>query len=87
MMMWDGAPAHRGRLEVPEGIELVLLPAYTPEMNPSERLWSPMRESVVNRDFEKIDEMEEVLIGKMREMMKDKEYLKGLTNYHWLPSP
>jgi hypothetical protein len=42
---------------------------------------------VANREFEKIDEMEEVLMRKMREMMKDKEYLKELTNYHWLPSP
>ncbi len=48
---------------------------------------APMRESVANREFEKIDEMEEVLMRKMREMMKDKEYLKELTNYHWLPSP
>jgi transposase len=87
ILVWDGAPAHRAGLKVPEGIELILLPAYTPELNPSERLWPPMRESVANQDFEKIEELEDVLIKKMRGLMKDQEYLSSLTNYHWLPSP
>ncbi len=87
ILMWDGAPAHRAKIKVPVGIELVRLPAYTPEMNPSERLWSPLRESVANRTFEKIEEMEDVLINGIRDLSEQKEYLSNLTNYHWLPSP
>ena len=87
IMVWDGAPAHRAQLKVPVGIELVKLPAYTPELNPSERLWSPLKESIANRVFEKVEEMEDVLIDKIRALSQDKEYLSGLTNYHWLPSP
>jgi DDE superfamily endonuclease len=33
IMLWDGAPSHRAQLKVPEGLELVRLPAYTPELN------------------------------------------------------
>lgn len=83
----DGAPAHRAQLKVPEGLQLVGLPAYTPELNPSERLWSPLKESVANRIFEKVEEMEDVLIDKIKALSQEKEYLSGLTNYHWLPSP
>lgn len=86
ILLWDGAPAHRAQLKVPEGLELVRLPAYTPELNPSERLWSPIKEAVANRVFEKVEEMEDVLIDKIRVLSQDKEYLSGLTNYHWLPS-
>jgi hypothetical protein len=43
VLVWDGAPAHRaGELRVPERITIVPLPAYTPELNPTERCgrWS-----------------------------------------------
>jgi hypothetical protein len=87
ILLWDGAPAHRAALKVPEGIELFRIPAQTPELNPSERLWSPLREVVANRTFNQIEEMEEVLINEMRDLSEQKEYLSSMTNYHWLPSP
>lgn len=87
ILLWDGAPAHRAKLKVPAGIELFRIPAQTPELNPSERLWSPLREAVANRSFEEIAEMEEVLITEMRDLSEQKEYLSGMTNYHWLTSP
>jgi transposase len=85
ILLWDGAPAHRAHLEIPAGIELVSLPAHTPELNPSERLWLPFREAVANRSFAEIEQMEEVLLNEMRDLSAQKEYLSGLTNYHWLP--
>lgn len=86
ILLWDGAPAHRAKLEIPEGIELFRTPAHTPELNPSERLWSPLREAVANRSFQGIEAMEEVLINQIRDLSEQKEYLSGMTNYHWLPS-
>lgn len=85
VLLWDGAPAHRAQLEVPAGIELISTPAYTPELNPSERLWSPLRETVANRRFDDIEQMEEVLINGIRDLSEQKEYLSNLTNYGWLP--
>ncbi len=87
ILLWDGAPAHRAQLEVPVGVELIRILPQTPELNPSERLWSPLREVVANRCFEQIEQMEEVLINEMRDLSEQKEYLSGMTNYHWLPSP
>jgi transposase len=86
ILLWDGAPAHRAKLAVPEGIELFRIPPKTPELNPSERLWLPLREGVSNRCFQEIEEMEEVLITEMKALSAQKEYLSGLTNYNWLPS-
>ena len=45
-MVWDGLRGHRGRLvwdfvrEQQGGIWLEFLPAYAPELNPVEYLWS-----------------------------------------------
>lgn len=86
ILLWDGAPAHRAKLKIPEGIELFQIPPHTPELNPSERLWSPLRAVVANRTFEQIEEMEDVLINEMRDLSNQKEYLSGMTKYHWLPS-
>lgn len=86
ILLWDGAPAHRAKLTVPEGIELFRIPPHTPELNPSERLWLPLREAVSNRCFQQIEEMEDVLLTEMKQLSAQKEYLSGLTNYHWLPS-
>jgi transposase len=85
VLLWDGAPAHRAQLKIPEGIILIRVPAYTPELNPSERLWSPLRETVANRCFDGVEQMEEVLINGIRDLSKQKEYLSNLTNYDWLP--
>jgi transposase len=75
ILLWDGAPAHRANLKVPEGIELIRIPPQTPELNPSERLWSPLREAVSNRCFSEIEEMEEVLLQEMRDLAEQTEYL------------
>lgn len=86
ILLWDGAPAHRSALKVPTGIELIATPAYTPELNPSERLWSPLKESVANETFASITKMEDVVAEKMNSLAKEKESLSSRTNYHWLPS-
>jgi len=40
----DQAPAHVAqRAEVPENVVLVWLPAYSPELNPVERLWEDLK--------------------------------------------
>ena len=38
-------------LAVPEGISLVFLPPYSPELQPAERLWPLVDEAVANRYF------------------------------------
>ncbi len=85
VLLWDGAPAHRSGLKVPPGIELMRTPAYTPELNPSERLWSPLKESVANQSFGTLTQMEEVVAAKMNSLAKEKKALSSRTSYHWLP--
>jgi hypothetical protein len=40
VMVVDGASSHRGKdVVVPENIRLLLLPPYSPELNPCENIW------------------------------------------------
>lgn len=44
LLLWDGAPAHIAHaLVVPANVVLIQLPAYSPELNPIERLWEDLR--------------------------------------------
>jgi transposase len=44
LLVWDGAPAHTAHaLIVPSNVVLIQLPAYSPELNPIERLWQDLR--------------------------------------------
>ena len=44
IMACDGAAWHKSRgLEIPENIQIVNIPPYTPEMNPIEQVWRELR--------------------------------------------
>lgn len=44
LLLWDGAPAHIAHaLVIPPNVVLIQLPAYSPELNPVERLWEDLR--------------------------------------------
>ena len=50
LIVLDNAPWHKAKaLCVPEGLEFVFLPPYSPELQPAERLWVLCDETVANR--------------------------------------
>lgn len=72
-------------LKVPEGIHLEFLPSYSPELQPAERLWPLTNEPIVNRSFDTIEELEEVLLARLKVLMEQPEFIHGLTCFHWWP--
>lgn len=84
VLVWEGAPAHRAKkLKVSSGIRLVSFPAYTPELNSSERLWSGVKEGIANQRPENIQELEEKVIARCQNISAKPEAVKTLTSYHW----
>ena len=52
-LVLDGAGWHSGKsLRVPENITLVPLPAYSPELNPVERVWLCLKQGFLSLDNE-----------------------------------
>lgn len=73
------------KLEVPEGIHLIPLPPYSPELQPAERLWPLVDEPLANQAFETLDEAEELLHQRCRRLIQQQQLIRGLTYYHWWP--
>jgi len=69
----------------PEGIELVFLPSYSPELQPAERLWPLVDEPLANRAFADLDGLETVLVERCRTLEADRDRLKAHTRFHWWP--
>jgi transposase len=85
LLVEDNAGWHRSQMvKVPSGITREFLPAYSPELQPAERLWTLVDEPLVNQHFESLDELEELLIKRCNILSEMKEEIKKLTNYHWL---
>lgn len=57
LVIWDGASIHRGEAvkaflrERPGRIHLERLPAYSPELNPTELVWNQLKQGLKNRVF------------------------------------
>lgn len=71
------------KVVLPEGLHLEFLPPYSPELQPAERLWSILDEPIVNRIFEKIEDLEQVLCDRCCALLKQHEFIRGLTHFHW----
>ena len=70
-------------VKLPEGLHLLKLPPRSPELQPAERLWPLVDEPVVNRHFEDLGEMEGVLVGRCRELLRSPESIRSHTRFHW----
>lgn len=80
----DGAGWHTSdALELPDGIDLVVLPPASPEPQPVERVWTPVDEPVANRTFADLDELADVLVTRRQTLRAARRRLKAPTRYHW----
>jgi hypothetical protein len=85
VLVVDGASAHRAKsLQTPERITIVSLPAYTPELNPAERLWPLVKEGIANRPHDSIGALEEAVCTRCQRITAAQ--ITALTNYHWWPT-
>lgn len=85
-LVLDGAGWHSGKsLRVPENITLVPLPAYSPELNPVERVWLYLKQRFLSlrlhNDYEEI-----VAAGSKawKRLCRETGRLASLTAYPWI---
>lgn len=86
LLVVDRAGWHVAKdLRMPEGLELEFLPARSPELQPSERLWPLLNERIANRLFEDLDELEGALVERCLALSERPDLLRSHTRYHWWP--
>jgi len=79
---WHSSP----QLVLPEGLHLILLPPYSPELQPSARLWPLSNEGIANRHFHTLDELQEAQVQRCQTLLSQPENIRAVTSFHWWPS-
>ena len=88
VLVLDRAGWHRSaHLWLPEGIHLVFLPAYSPEVQPAERVFPLSNEPLANRVFASLDELEQVQAERCRWLQDHPEVIQAHTCFSWWPTP
>ena len=78
---WHSPPG----LTVPEGIRLVYLPPYTPELQPAETLWVHLDEPIANRHFDSLAELDAAVASQCVRLTADRHRVRGQAGFHWWP--
>jgi transposase len=86
IMVLDGASSHKCKdLVVPENINLVFLPPYSPELNPAEQIWNMLRRNYfANRVFDSLNASTLQAETGLQCMSSDQTGLHSLTNWPWI---
>ena len=88
VVIWDQAGFHHraNDTRLPERIHLLALPPYSPELNPIERLWDQLKDRIVNRVFETLDDIETVLSEGPRPFWESHVPARRLVGDGWMYS-
>ncbi len=88
LLVLDNAGRHGpANLKIPDGIHLIYLPPYTPELQPAETLWTLVDEPIVNQHIATIEELDATIARQCVALAKQREQIQSRTNFHWGPNP
>lgn len=88
LMVLDRAGWHRSKaLRIAENLTLLLLPAYSPELNPVELLWWQMRDKHLgNQVFETAEQLDREVANAWCDVTFDPEAIRSLCLFPWIES-
>ena len=84
LLICDGAVWHKSKtLKIPNNIQIMHIPPYTPEMNPTQQIWKEIRkQGFRNEVFKTLDKVIQRLSDVICDMTKDT--VKSITNRDWI---
>ena len=87
ILVLDSAGWHtEAGLKVPEGLRLVFLPPYSPELQPAETLWTLVDESIINKHIPTIEDLGDIIGKRCVDLAQERETIKGKSGFHWWPN-
>ena len=86
-LVWDGARSHRSELvRSVVGVNTVVQPAYSPELNPAERVFEEIRRWVEGRMYGSVEEKMAAVNDCLSKLESDPERVKSLVGWEWIRS-
>ena len=82
LIIWDGASIHRSEAvksflkERPGRIHLERLPAYSPELNPTELVWNQIKQRLKNQVFLSLEDLTLAVLEQISLLEKDRKLVQ-----------
>jgi transposase len=77
VLVLDNAGWHgEAGLTVPDGVRLVFLPPYTPELQPAETLWTLVDEPIVNKHIATINELDDIIGRRCAALANERDIIR-----------
>jgi transposase len=83
-VVWDGAPGHRAQAMDVLATARILLPPYSPELNPAERVFEEVRRHTEGKVYDSLDAKQQAAGAFLQELRRDPERVKRLCNWEWI---
>ena len=86
VLIQDGAGFHlpEGHARLPDNVRVLTLPAYSPELNPVEKLWDQIKDVLCNRAFGSIGQLRAVITTWLASFWSDARRAFALIGRGWL---
>ena len=86
LLILDNAGWHRTKdLQVPPGLVMLHLPAYTPELSSVAPVIPLLREVVANKHLSSLEALEERLAQRCVYLQQHPDLIRGVAGFEWLP--
>lgn len=84
LIVMDRASWHQSKsLKIPKNIRIILLPPYSPELNPVERLWGYAKSKLIrNKVYGTLDELENSVCDFLASLKN--EAIQSICNFNYL---
>ena len=88
IVIWDGAGFHQrnGDASLPANISLIKLPAYSPELNPIEKLWDVVKDRICNESWKTLTKLEDAITAVLKEYWTTPDLVRSLVGEGWMLS-
>ena len=85
VVIMDGAGWHKSNaLRIPENLSILLLPAYSPELNPVENIWQYLRQTyLANRVFENWEAVMDACCDAWNRLTAETGRIKSIATRKW----
>lgn len=86
VVIWDRAGFHLkdDNPHLPPAVRVLPLPAYSPELNPVEPLWDPVKRRTANATWESLEKIEEAITEVLQPFWEQVSRVKSLLGDSWL---
>jgi len=72
-------------LNVSDGVRLIFLPPYTPELQRAETLWELVNEPLINKHIGATEALEDIVANRCLALAGQRAIIKSRTSFHWWP--